>query len=215
MGDMAAGQTAGTRTAGATCWAWRRLRAVHGPEQTLVRLRFNASAACRGLKWTGMGEITQEARGDAMRGEDMQLIKVYTKVPRPRALEICEEECIKSAEAWVDEARRRGLTIPPSYDLTATELFRVAASTAPPPPARAEYREHCARVPEPTDQQVLAPEDNDPSTAWLQLKEPHFLRGRYFLCRDAGWQRANIRVGELVSTMRAAHTTPEAHPHFN
>ena len=43
---------------GATRWAWRRLRAVHGPEQTLARLRFNASAACRSLRGTDIGDST-------------------------------------------------------------------------------------------------------------------------------------------------------------
>ena len=67
---------------GATRWAWRRLRAAHGPEQTLARLRFNASVACRGLTWKDMGEITQEAMEDAMRGHAMERTQVYAKIPR-------------------------------------------------------------------------------------------------------------------------------------
>ena len=128
-----------------------------------------------------------------MKGEDMQRKKVYTKIPRPGTLEVYDTEWAKSVEAWVEGARRRGVALPSSCNRTATELLRVAAITAPPSPVPEEYREHCARVPEPTDQQVLAPEGTDPGTSWFQLKKQYFIRGQYFLCRDAGCQRTSIR----------------------
>ena len=34
------------------------------------------------------------------------------------------------------------------------------------------------------------------------------------MCRGAGWQRANIRVEELTSTLRSAFTAPGILPHF-
>ena len=70
---------------------------MHGPDQTLVRLRFKASAVCRSLRWADMGDITQEAMDSAMKGEDMQRTPVYAKIPRPRTLEVCENEWTKNA----------------------------------------------------------------------------------------------------------------------